>query len=264
MVETTAIGGDLVAVLRAELTAVDGAGEEAGNGSGSWETRAGDFWYHVEPLAHRYRLQGWKLHLSAVPGNAEEVLRHAARVLLPLRVPFKFVGTTARLRRSLARDYQRAAGGKFLTVYPDDDAQCVELAEALDRATRGLSGPGILSDRPYREGGLVHYRYGGFAALRDLGDDGLWQDVLVAPDGTPTPDVREAWFAPPPWAADPFRPPVQEQSGAAAQPSGGGELLLAGRYRVTGAVRHSNKGGVYRAEDTRRGDAAVVIKQGRP
>jgi hypothetical protein len=33
---------------------------------------------------------------------------------------------------------------------------------------------------------------------------------------------------------------------------------------VTGAVRHSNKGGVYRAQDTRNDDAAVIIKQGRP
>ncbi|MEW2526298.1 class IV lanthionine synthetase LanL [Streptomyces sp. NPDC047071] len=240
--------GGLVAVLRAELTAAAAAG--------AWETRAGDFWYHVEPVNHRYRLQGWKLHLSAVPDNAEEVLRRAARELLPLGVPFKFIGTAARLCRSLARDYQRAAGGKFLTVYPDSDAQCVDLAEALHRATAGLEGPAILSDRRYREDSLVHHRYGGFAALRELDDDGLWQDVLVAPDGTLTPDERSAWFAPPPWATDPFGPLPQE-------PAATGELLLAGRYRVTGAVRHSNKGGVYRAED-RQGGAPVVIKQGRP
>ncbi|MFF4411968.1 class IV lanthionine synthetase LanL [Streptosporangium sp. NPDC001559] len=248
----TGTGDDgLLAILRAEL----GTGAEAA----SWETRAGDFWFHVEPLACRHRVQGWKLHLSAVPGNAEEVLRRAARVLLPLRVPFKFVGTVERLRRSLSRDHRRAEGGKFLTVYPAGDEQCAELAEALHLATEGLSGPGILSDRPYREGGLVHYRYGGFAALRDLDDHGLWRDVLVAPDGSLTPDDRLPWFAPPPWARDPFPPSEQEQ-----EQTGDGELLLAGRYRVTGAVRHSNKGGVYRAEDTRRDGAPVVIKQGRP
>ncbi len=42
----------------------------------------------------------------------------------------------------------------------------------LDRVTAGLAGQTILSDRPYRKGSLVHYRYGAFGGRIELSNDG--------------------------------------------------------------------------------------------
>jgi serine/threonine protein kinase len=43
----------------------------------------------------------------------------------------------------------------------------------------------------------------------------------------------------------------------------GGGVLIADRFKVREAIRHSNKGGVYRALDTRTGDM-LIIKEARP
>jgi ABC-type multidrug transport system fused ATPase/permease subunit len=51
-----------------------------------------------------------------------------------------------------APNYPREGAGKFITVYPADDAQLVALAEQLHRATEGVPAPAILSDRPYLPG----------------------------------------------------------------------------------------------------------------
>ncbi|WP_159104633.1 hypothetical protein [Plantactinospora sp. BB1] len=46
-------------------------------------------------------------------------------------------------------------------------------------------------------------------------------------------------------------------------PTGPAEVLIGGRYAVTGAIRQANKGGVYRARDLRTG-VEVLIKEARP
>ncbi|MET9339019.1 class IV lanthionine synthetase LanL [Nonomuraea sp. NPDC003804] len=224
-----------------------------GAGRRDWEVIGGDYWCQVEPSGHLNRLQGWKIHVSARADNAVAVLEAAAGVLVGESCPFKFVVSPDRLARSLSRENDRAFSGKFITAYPDDDEQFVRLLEVLHQATRGLPGPQILSDRRYRDG-IVQYRYGSFASVRMLGDNGVHRDMLVAPDGSLVPDLRVAWFAPPPWARDPVV--AREEVVADIEP-------LIGRYRVTGAIRHSNKGGVFRAvaEDT---GQRVIIKQGRP
>lgn len=128
----------------------------------------------------------------------------------------------------------------------------------MDDATAGLPGPAILSDRPYRKGGLVHYRYGGFHGVRVLGNDGSFDVRLRAPDGTLVDDHRKAWFSPPPWAELPFPGgPGRPATAQSAKP-----VLLADRFVVREAIRHSARGGVYRALDQRTG-AEVIVKQAR-
>src|SRR6185437_11429706 len=89
--------------------------------------------------------------------------------------------------------------GKFITVYPSDDAQAVQLAVALDDATRGLRGPAVPSDRALRPDSLVHYRFGGFTPRSMQTPLGEVVSVLVAPDGTLEPDRREPFYQAPPW-----------------------------------------------------------------
>ena len=221
-------------------------------------------WAVATPVAARSPEQGWKLHISATAASAGDVLAAALPVLAAEGVPFKFAagGRIVRLLNSTHAD--RASGGKFLTVYPADDAQAVRLAEACHRATEGLAGPVILSDRPYRPGSLVHYRYGGFSAAPAVDPDGIVVHLIKGPDGTPLPDERTASYRAPSWLADPFQPaPTAPAPAPTPAPSAGGAVVLHGRYHVQGALAHANKGGTYLAEDATTGQL-VVIKEGRP
>ncbi|MFD7162359.1 class IV lanthionine synthetase LanL [Streptomyces violascens] len=224
-----------------------------------WRVHHRDPWCMVTPVHHISRLQGWKLHVSATPVSAPQVLERAARVLVAHGCAFKFAATPAVAAEMNAVRAARAQSGKFLTAYPADDGQLRLLAEELDDRTRGLAGPAILSDRRYRPDSLVHYRYGCFARPRELNDEGFYEGRLRAPDGTSVADERNPWFAPPPWAGSPFPPTASASSGRRR----GDPVLLAGRYLVKEAIRHSNRGGVYRARDERTGDT-VLLKEARP
>ncbi|WP_406341142.1 class IV lanthionine synthetase LanL [Streptomyces sp. NBC_00648] len=235
-------------------------GEPEPDGSADWTVEPGDFWCHVVPAGAARRTQGWKLHVSATPLSAPLALARSAEVLVAHRAAFKFAGSPARVAALVSGRYERGGGGKFITVYPADDDHFRLLAEELHLATVGLPGPAVLSDRRYLPGSQVYYRYGVFAATPDLTADGCFATRLTDPEGRPVADERNAWFSPPAWAGDPFpdRPAALARSKATAKP-----VLLNDRYLVRGAIQHSNKGGVFRAEDTRT-DTQVVVKQARP
>lgn len=225
-----------------------------------WQLHSSEPWCYVDPPAHNRRAQGWKLHVSTTTGLAAETLERVAVVLLAEHAAFKFARTPALVEDLNSPRCPRGGSGKFITVYPEDDNHFRRLAEALHKATEGLVGPAVLSDRPYRPGGVVYYRYGGFMRNDILSSDGSYIPMLVAPDGTWVQDAREAWFSPPEWAPPPFpdmptaKPPEQR----------GGPVRLADRYVVRAAIRHSNRGGVYRAEDTAADGTTVILKQARP
>ncbi|MFB7666511.1 class IV lanthionine synthetase LanL [Kitasatospora sp. NPDC056138] len=243
----------LTDVVRAVI-ARHGTGEEDG-----WTVDPQEFWCYVRPRGVDRRAQGWKLHVSATPLAAAVTLARAAEVLIAHGANFKFAGTLNRVTELVSARYARGGGGKFITVYPNDDEQFRLLAEELHRATVGLPGPAVLSDRRYLPDSQVHYRYGVFHAAPRLTNDGSYASRLTDPDGRPVPDERNAWFSPPPWAENPFpdREPTPPLSSAALRP-----VLLNDRYLVRGAIRHANKGGVYRAEDGRTGEQ-VIVKQAR-
>jgi serine/threonine protein kinase len=225
-----------------------------------WGCSSKDFWCYLEPPGHAPRFQGWKLHVSATPRNAEEVLTKTIGVLVELRCAFKFARGLTQLRELMSIRCERSQGGKFITVYPDDDDHFRQLAEALHNVTDGLEGPSILSDRPYRPGSLVHYRYGGFANdVKVLAFDGAYAPMLLSPDGNWERDERRAWFSPPAWARSPFPDTPQRKPDDQL----GKPVLLDDRFVVREAIRQSNRGGVYRAIDQRTGEK-VIIKQARP
>jgi hypothetical protein len=225
-------------------------------GSHGYRLRFADVWCYVEPAAGRVSPpQGWKLHVSAAAPSALEVLGRAFDLLVDERCAFKFASTMGVVKLLNSPQYPRGGAGKFMTVYPDDDAQFVRLAKRLHEVTVGLVGQTILSDRPYTPGSLVHYRYGAFSGRARRGNDSEMRYYLLAPDGAEVEDRRDAWFSPPPWARAPLPEPASE-----AGP--GASVLLHGRYLAREAIRHANKGGVFLATDTETGDD-VVIKQAR-
>ena len=249
-----AIAGDLTVTARA-LLAASGA---------EWRFSVEGPWAFATPTGACTPEQGWKLHISATEASAAAVLAATVPVLVAEGVAFKFAAGHQVVRLLNSTHADRASGGKVLTVYPADDAQAVRVAEACHRATEGLAGPAILSDRPYRPGSLVHYRYGGFSASPAIDPDGIVVHLIKGPDGTPLPDERTASYRAPTWLADPFQPaPATPAAPAAPAPAPGGSVVLHDRYRIQGALSHANKGGTYLAEDATTG-GLVVIKEGRP
>lgn len=262
----------------ATRTALAGAGGRGDDGD--WDVTVGGFWCTARPsVSAPLPAQGWKLHVSAASVVGGEVLAAVARVLAADPCSFKFAAAEERLRELNSRNSDRGSAGKFITVYPTDDAQFQRLAAALDRVTAGLPGPVVLSDRPYRPGSRVHYRYGVFAARAELGNDGEYRSVLRGPGGERAEDVRGGSYRAPGWARDPFAAPAAPGVPAApggpvvpAAPGGPvapvapgrrkGGVLLAGRYAVTAAVRHGAKGGVFLGREAASG-AEVVVKQAR-
>ena len=219
-----------------------------------WTVKLSEMWCQLRPNERELRRQGWKLHVSATVASAAEVLARSLDVLLPARCVFKFANAPARVGELNGARFARGSAGKFITVYPADDDEFRRLAFELDQATKGMAGPMILSDRPYRAGSIVHYRYGAFVGERMLDNDGQVVEIIRAPDGTPEPDRREAWFSPPAWATCPLPepPPAEDVNG----------VLLADRFVVRQAIRHANKGGIFEATDHLSG-AEVVVKQAR-
>ena len=212
--------------------------------SSKWRIQAGEDsgWIHVlntgEPP-----VQGWKLHLSASESSAAEVLRRALPVLLEETAGFKITASYGALNDLNEGNGGMNQVGKFLTVYPNDDAQAVRLAVALDQATLGLRGPRIPSDRPLRAGSLVHYRYGGFGDLFVQMPIGQIVPALRAPDGQFVPDERQARFAPPEWANDPFA----AAGVAGALPARG--RIVGGRYLIVATLHQSVRGTILSAVD---------------
>jgi hypothetical protein len=245
-------------------------------------------WTYLQPPVETRRTQGWKLHVSATVWSAPHVLHACMPVLLRARVPFKFASTADDVMKLNEFRCPRGNSGKFITVYPPDGS-LRDLAEALHQATTGMAGPAILSDAPYVPGSLVHYRYGAFDGYPMLTYDGRYRDCILDLDTKPVEDQRLGVFSPPAWVSIPFdnAPAARlagEAGGAGQSPTAGGagqsptaggagqsptagakrmSVLLKGRYEVTAAVRHANKGGVYRARD-RVGGVDVIVKEARP
>src|SRR6266511_2999949 len=135
-----------------------------GDGTGSWDVWLDGIWCYARPPGQPVRAQGWKLHLAATRSSAVTVLHRAVEVIARHGCAFKFASSLEQVSLLNSRHYPRGGAGKFITVYPDDDQQFATLAAELDKATDGLAGPSILSDRPYRAGSLVYYRFGALRA----------------------------------------------------------------------------------------------------
>lgn len=202
--------------------------------------------------------QGWKLHVSANLLDACDVLEVVAPFLSGKDVQFKAPVTLLELSKincGLHYGYQQI--GKFITVYPRDNAEAVSIASDLDRLTADYSPVSVPFDEQLKPGSSVHYRYGAFHNRTLIDETGREFGIVFDAGGRAVPDDRFA--AVPDWLPDPFSAirtrDTNDRSGFGASP-------LAIRYKVFDALKQRGKGGTYRAVDTQTGHVCIV-KQGR-
>nr|AHB63593.1 LabKC [Actinoplanes sp. NAI112] len=215
-----------------------------------WVRHVDTPWVGLHPPRVQLPEQGWKVHLASTLDAAADRLARTWEYCRDNGVVFKFLRGPGRVMDANAKYAERGSSGKFITIYPLDEAHCEKVLHELDEMFGGQPGPYILSDRRWRTGPLF-VRYGGFSPRHCRTATGELTPAIARPDGTLVPDPREAKFVVPDWVTVP--------DFLAAPPATGGDFP----YRATSALHFSNAGGVYLAEDKRTGER-VVLKEARP
>ncbi|MFJ6079814.1 class III lanthionine synthetase LanKC [Streptomyces sp. NPDC092369] len=220
-----------------------------------WQRNESGDWLALRPVDAELPLQGWKIHVSACLDNAESVLDRVWRHCVDGGTAFKFVPSRYLLHQRNAKYADRAGSGKFITVYPADEAELERLVSELSDLLAGEPGPHILSDLRVGDG-PVHVRYGGFTRRNCYDADGELRPAVTGPDGVLVPDVRGPVFRVPDWVSLPafLRPHLDARSAVTVA-----DLP----YTIESALHFSNGGGVYLARDNHTGDQ-VVLKEARP
>ncbi|MGW6915872.1 class IV lanthionine synthetase LanL [Kitasatospora sp. NPDC054939] len=199
---------------------------------------------------------GWKLHVSARPGDLDAVVGLVLPVLARHVCHAKWACGPEVLRDINSGVPGAGSVGKAVTVYPAPGT-VTEVADELVAVLRGREGPQIVSDRRVDPQAPVYYRYGPFTGDYRTGRSGRLESVMVGPDGRVFDGLAGGAYRCPPWAEDPF----EGRAGRGERPSGAAGLG-GGRYRVTGGIARKPQGNVYRAVDRVTG-LPVVVKQAR-
>jgi hypothetical protein len=219
-----------------------------------WHRRERGLWTSWAPGDVRLPEQGWKIHVSTTLAEAHRVLDVVSGYCVTAGVAFKHLRSEEILLLLNGKQAGRASSGKFVTLYPVDDAAfervVTDLAELLD----GTPGPYILSDLRIGAGPL-YVRYGGFTELY-CPDPELGQvPAIRRPDGVLAPDRREPVFRTPDWVTL----PGFLQQHLAARSAAADEFP----YKIEKALHFSNGGGIYAGTHTETG-RAVVLREARP
>ncbi|MCT9933823.1 class III lanthionine synthetase LanKC [Planotetraspora sp. A-T 1434] len=237
------------------LEGPDGPGFELGRRAvpAGWARMRRADWVVYRPVTGSPPDQGWKIHVSATMDNAAAVLEKTGAYCLERGLAFKFLRALPVLHLHNAKYADRGSSGKFIAVYPADEAELETTLRELGEMLEGEPGPAVLSDLRYGRGPL-HVRYGGIAERHRATEDGRIEPAIAAPDGTLVPDRRDSSFTPPPWVTIPafLRPHLAAQ-----------ERPLDLPYRVESVLHRTNGGAVYLATDPRTGER-VVLKEARP
>jgi len=176
-----------------------------------WRRGGAGPWVMLRPEGIQLPKQGWKIHVSALPSNALEVLKPVADYLIEHKVAFKFLRGRALLHAYSMKYAPRAASGKLITIYPVDEAELERVLTGLDELVGGTDGPYVLSDLRFNNGPL-YVRYGGFDKRYCVTEDGERELAVERPDGTLVPDERRPVFTVPDWVRLPaFLQPHQDR-----------------------------------------------------
>ncbi|MDG5804310.1 class III lanthionine synthetase LanKC [Streptomyces ossamyceticus] len=220
-----------------------------------WSRQELGDWLVCRPTDVDLPPQGWKIHVSACPDNAQEILDAVWAHCVPRRIPFKFLPNVDVLFLANMKYAHRGSSGKFVTIYPRDEDQCERTLTELDAVLGGRPGPYILSDLRWGAGPL-YVRYGAFDDRYCVSDAGVVEQAVEDPSGRLVPDVRGPTFQVPEWVRLPeFLEPHLAESRRTT--------VTDLPYRIEKALHFSNGGGLYAGVDTRDGQR-VVLKEARP
>lgn len=220
-----------------------------------WERSGDTEWIGLNPPGVALPQQGWKIHVSATLENAQRILATTWKYCIAGGITFKFIRSLPVLEHRNSKYGDRSASGKFITLYPLDEAHFEQVLRELGGLLDGEEGPYILSDLRWRSGPL-YVRYGGFIPRITRMPSGESVHCLEDPEGRLVPDHRGPGFRPPEWVTMP-------SCLTEAMEARNAGTLDDFPYRVTSALHFSNGGGVYLGTDTHT-DTSVLLREARP
>ncbi|GAA1933853.1 class III lanthionine synthetase LanKC [Kitasatospora viridis] len=223
-----------------------------------WSRHEHGPWVNLRPPHAQLPDQGWKVHVSATPEEAERVVDLVLAYCLEHGLTWKFLRGRGTVLMLNAKYADRRSSGKLITLYPEDDARLAQVLDQLSALLKGVRGPYVLSDLRYRDGPL-YLRYGSFVERYCTDEHGERVPAMRGPDGGLVPDTRGTVFAVPDGV--PVPEPVAAQ--LAADREREAEAADEFPFSVTKALHFSNGGGIYLATDQRDG-RQVVLREARP
>jgi len=234
---------DLIKLVR-ELVPVD------------WNLHQNGIWIGCHKVNKKRELpkQGWKIHISATIYNYKEILEKTTIFCVENQLQFKFLADENALRDMNSKHANRGSSGKFITIYPINKEEFINVIEELYILLKEFEGPYILSDRPYKDSKTVYYRYGGFISILNVKLNGELDTVIYTPTGEYYSDLRLPYFNLPNWESDPF---TSHESVKKKNNPG----LKNGEYIIEKPIHFSNGGGVYIAKNSK--GEKVLIKEAR-
>ena len=204
--------------------------------------------------------QGWKIHVSAIPGNAQEILMIVSKICILNKTNFKFLCDSKLLVSSLSKNWSRSESGKFITIYPESIDKFKKILSELYSKLSDYVGPYILSDKRYKKDcQVLYYRYGGFILQTKFVNTAEKEPFIIDKNGRKHIDLRLPYYYQPVWVKDPFTDEFYNQKAKKKQLTN--LELDNNKYKIEKVIKHTNSGGIYLSQTSKRN---VVIKEARP
>lgn len=217
----------------------------------------GDHWINIlHNNGKHLPMQGWKIHISSDLKNAQMILNKVAELMFEYCVSFKYVANELELMVKNSKYGDRASAGKFITIYPKNVNEFIDLLNILEEnLPKSENAPYILNDKRWRNSD-IYFRYGGFVDIPYY-IDGVRTSGIYTPNGDVIEDKRTPFYTLPFFIEEPQI--IKEKNEANENNE---EYSHLDKYNIHEAIHFSNGGGVYIAENEN--NEKVVIKEGRP
>lgn len=198
---------------------------------------------------------GWKIHVSAIPSNAEMILDQVSTYCHTNQITFKVILDPEVLARNLSKSGKRSSSGKFITIYPINEDDFVNTIIALGEKLKNYNGPYILSDKRYEDCKVLYYRYGRMNIKEKRYINNKWRHVIEGPNKEVYIDDPMPSYNQPSWIID----PLEKCTGKNAIEG----KFCNGKYTINDVIHMSNSGGVYLAKEENT-QQTVILKEARP
>lgn len=213
-------------------------------------------WKEIRMKYPHLLTQGWKIHISAILSESQDILNIVSKICFNYNVSFKFVRTHGELKFKNVKYADRSSSGKFITIYPNSEEQFILLLDILHNSLLGFkNGPYILTDKRWRDGN-VYFRYGGFKTIKKVNDQNNY--YIYTPEGNLIVDDRDPYYKLPDFIKEPsFIQKIENEYIIDDE-----ELSNLNKYEIIDVIHFSNGGGVYLAKSINN-NGKCIIKEGR-
>ncbi|MEK4761135.1 class III lanthionine synthetase LanKC [Viridibacillus sp. FSL E2-0187] len=217
----------------------------------------GEHWTNIMAKSAKLPNQGWKIHVSTDREESQKTLDIVSKLMIERNISFKFVKSNRELMLKDSKYGDRGSSGKFITIYPENTDQFIDLLSLLETNLAHLKpGPYILNDKRWYNSN-IYFRYGAFMS-RSIYIDGEKVEAIENLEGELIEDKRVPYYYLPDFVEEPLE--IRKMDEALDQFDTSSPL---DNFDINEALHFSNGGGVYISEN-KSSNMKVILKEGRP